>query len=68
MFYTKFRHLFYKSALSERRFTFLIRCLHFDDAAIGAQTKVYNKFGLVGTIWNNFIRDCTDNYITAAGI
>ena len=32
MFYTKFGHPMYRSAPSERRFAFLIGCLHFEDA------------------------------------
>ena len=68
MFHTKFGHPMYRSALSERRFAFLIRCLHFDDASTQAQRKINDRFIHIRTIWDTFISNCTNNYNPSSAI
>ena len=57
-----------RSALSERRFAFLTRCFHFDDASTRAERKAHDRFTHIRTIWETFISNCTNNYNPSSAI
>ena len=62
MFYAKFGHPMYRSALSKRQFAYLTRCVHYDDALTRAERKAHDKYTHIRTIWGTSISNCTNNY------
>ena len=53
---------FYRSVMSERRFSFLLRCLRFDDSATRKDRLKTDKFAAIRDFWNAVIRQCIGNY------
>ncbi|XP_064094353.1 piggyBac transposable element-derived protein 4-like [Macrobrachium nipponense] len=54
--------LFYKAAMSEVRFNFLLYCLRFDDMGTREQRRATDKFAPVREMWDMFMANCEDNY------
>ncbi|XP_066982812.1 piggyBac transposable element-derived protein 4-like [Macrobrachium rosenbergii] len=53
---------FYRSAMSERCFAFLMRSLRFDDAATRTDSLKTDKFASIREVWNTVIQHCIGNY------
>ncbi|XP_066942634.1 piggyBac transposable element-derived protein 4-like [Macrobrachium rosenbergii] len=53
---------FYRSAMSERRFAFLMRSLRFDNAGTRTDRLKTDKFAHIREVWNTVIRHCIGNY------
>ncbi|KAG7165310.1 PiggyBac transposable element-derived protein 4-like 8 [Homarus americanus] len=53
----------YQAAMSERRFCFLLRCLHFDDAATRSKRKKTDRLASIRNFWDEFVSKCHIHYI-----
>lgn len=62
MFNPRTGHPFYRTAMSERRFYFLLSCLRFDDRTTRDIRKRTDKLAPIREVWDAFIQNCTDNY------
>ena len=62
MFSQKLGCPFYRSVMSERRFSFLLRSLRFDDSATREERRKSDVFTPVRNLWNAVIRQCIGNY------
>lgn len=54
---------FYRAAMSEGRFTFLLNCLRFDDADTREQRRETDKFTPIRKVWDIFIEACGTHYM-----
>ena len=53
---------FYRAAMSEARFTFLLNCIRFDDFHTREQRKETDKFAPIRKVWDIFIEACGTHY------
>ena len=52
----------YKSTMSERRFSLLLRILRFDDLTTRAERARSDKFAPMRSLWDKFVDKCRRNY------
>ncbi|XP_066978516.1 piggyBac transposable element-derived protein 4-like isoform X2 [Macrobrachium rosenbergii] len=53
---------FYRSVMSERRFSFILRCLRFDDSTTRNVRKQSDRFAHIRKLWDAVIHKCIVNY------
>ena len=53
---------FYKAAMSEVRFAFLLQCLRFDDFTTQNERQVIDKLAPIRRVWDKFIDNCKLHY------
>lgn len=53
---------FYKAAMSEARFNFLLFCLRFDDVTTREERRTTDKFAPIRDVWDTFMTHCEENY------
>ncbi|XP_068204005.1 uncharacterized protein [Palaemon carinicauda] len=53
---------FYRSVMSERRFSFILRCLRFDDSNTRNVRKQNDRFAHIRKLWDSVIHKCIVNY------
>ena len=63
MFSQEFGCSVYRCAMSESRFSFLMRCLRFDDRATRAERRKQDRFAPIREVWDAFIQHFRVNYI-----
>lgn len=56
----------FRATMSQKRFEFLINCLRFDDKTTRDERKRNDKFAPVRDLWNEFIKNCENNYTPGA--
>lgn len=54
---------FYRAAMSEARFAFLLSCLRFDNEATREARRQHDKFAPIRSVWDRFISDCKKHYV-----
>ena len=52
----------------EKKFVFLINCLHFNDINTQVNWQCKDKFAPIHDIWGRFIKKCTDCYMPAESL
>ena len=52
----------YRAAMGERRFSFLLRAIRFDDMETREERKRTDKFAAIREIWDMLINNCTSRY------
>ena len=62
MFSSIYGCTFYKSLFSEKRFSFLIRCLRFDDQTTRRIRMQTDKFAHIRDLWDCVMTNCKNNY------
>ena len=62
MFSNEFGCSLYRCAMSESRFSFLMRCLKFDEETTREERKKLDRFSLIREVWDAFIQHCRENY------
>ncbi|XP_033229277.1 uncharacterized protein LOC117180849 [Belonocnema kinseyi] len=58
----KFGSILYRSAMSLKRFKFLLRMIRFDDKSTRAARRETDKLAPIREIWEEFISNCTRYY------
>ncbi|XP_042217412.1 uncharacterized protein LOC121863017 [Homarus americanus] len=53
----------YQAAMSERRFSFLLECLCFDEAATRRERSKTDKLAPIRQLWNEFLTKCQKSYV-----
>ena len=62
MFSSIYGCTFYKSLFSEKRFSFLLRCLRFDDQPTRQVRMQTDKFAHIRALWDCVMNNCKNNY------
>ncbi|XP_066988283.1 piggyBac transposable element-derived protein 4-like [Macrobrachium rosenbergii] len=52
----------YRAVMTERRFSFLLRVIHFDDSTSRLEHHKRDKMAPIRKIWNMFVKRCQENY------
>lgn len=52
----------FRATMTKNRFSFLIRCLRFDDKNTRVERKKKDKFAAVRNLWEKFVENCRKNY------
>jgi len=55
------------AAMSQKRFLFLVYCLHFDDSTTRAQRRADDKLAPTRNIYDKFVVACEANYTPGTG-
>lgn len=63
MFSPKTASAFYRAAMSEDRFSFLVSCLRFDDRDTREERRKTDKFAAIRKIWDIFTANCGKMYV-----
>ncbi|KAK3894878.1 hypothetical protein Pcinc_001374 [Petrolisthes cinctipes] len=58
----------YRAGMSERRFSYLLRCLRFDDAITRNERKKTDRLAAIRDVWDTFLSNCKNCYIPGADI
>ena len=53
---------FYRSVMSESRFSFILRALRFDSWATREERQRTDRFAAIRSIWTKVIASCVENY------
>lgn len=68
MFSTQHGPAIYRAAMSERRFTFLLRCLSFDDKNTREERKETDRLAPIRKVWDTFIERCLASYVPSENL
>lgn len=63
MFHVLHGPMLYRAALSEARFSFLLRALRFDDSTTWEERRRTDKMAAFREMWEMFTRNCQANYV-----
>ena len=58
----------YRAGMSERRFSFLIRCLRFDDRSTRDARRQLDRLAPIRSYWDSFIKNCTNSFNPGANL
>ena len=68
LFSAEFGPAFYRAAMGEGRFSFLVRALRFDDATTRTERVLTDRFAAIRSIWKKFISSCKAHYIPSENL